>query len=201
MKPRRVILGPWPGGGPDPIEALTRDLLARIGEDPRREGLRDTPARVAASWRELMSGYDFDVKALLNGAIFKAPDSDLVVVSDIHFFSMCEHHLLPFFGCVQVGYIPGKSIIGLSKIPRIVTAFSRRLQVQENLTSQIADAIEGAIHPHGVAVVVEARHLCMEMRGARSVLSPTRTSAMRGVFRSDARTRAEFLDLIGRPCR
>jgi len=183
------------------IESLTRDLLRQLGENPAREGLRNTPGRVARAWKELTSGYELDEKGLLNGAIFDAPDSDLVVVSDIQFFSMCEHHLLPFFGCAQVGYIPDKRIIGLSKIPRLVTAFSRRLQVQERMTSQIADAIEEAIRPHGVAVVLEARHLCMEMRGARSVHAPTRTSAMRGVFRSDARTRAEFLDLIGRPCR
>ncbi len=192
---------PRPAGSVDAIEGLTMELLRRLGEDPGREGLLRTPERVGRSWRELTSGYGLDVTKLLNGAIFKAPDSDLVVISDIQFFSMCEHHLLPFFGCAQVGYIPDRRIIGLSKIPRLVTAFSRRLQVQERMTSQIADAIEDAIHPHGVAVVLEARHLCMEMRGARSPHAPTRTSAMRGVFRSDARTRAEFLDLIGRPCR
>jgi GTP cyclohydrolase I len=187
--------------GGDGIEALTLGLLGEIGEDPGREGLRETPARVARAWREFTSGYGEDIKSLLNGAVFKAPDSNMVVVSDIHFFSMCEHHLLPFFGRVHVAYIPNGKIIGLSKIPRLVTAFSRRLQVQENLASQIANVIEQAVAPSGVGVVIEARHLCMEMRGARSIGSPTTTSAMRGIFRSDARTRAEFLELIGRPSR
>jgi GTP cyclohydrolase I len=186
-----------PGAAPDPIEALARELLVRIGEDPAREGLRATPDRVARSWRELTEGYSLDVKALVNGAVFKAPDSDMVVVSDIHFYSMCEHHLLPFFGRAHVAYIPAGKIIGLSKIPRLVTAFSRRLQVQERLTCQIASAVEETIAPRGVAVVIEARHLCMEMRGARSVSAPTKTSSMRGIFRTDARTRAEFLNLIG----
>jgi GTP cyclohydrolase I len=197
MKARRTSPS---GAAADPIEALTRELLVRIGEDPRREGLRATPERVARSWREITSGYALDVKALLNGAVFKAPDSNMVVVSDIHFYSMCEHHLLPFFGRAHVAYIPARKIIGLSKIPRLVAAFSRRLQVQERLTCQIASVLEETIAPHGVGVVIEARHLCMEMRGARSVCAPTKTSSMRGVFRTDARTRAEFLNLIG-PCR
>ncbi|MEK7475158.1 MAG: GTP cyclohydrolase I FolE [Candidatus Coatesbacteria bacterium] len=179
------------------MESITRELLVRIGEDPAREGLRSTPGRVARSWRELTGGYEVDLKSLLNGAVFKAPDSDMVVVSDITFYSMCEHHLLPFFGRVHVAYIPGRRIIGLSKIPRLVAAFSRRLQVQERLTSQIACAVEETIDPEGVGVVIEARHLCMEMRGARSVCAPTKTSSMRGLFRTDARTRAEFLNLIG----
>ena len=199
---RRAGLKPAPGerdtnGAPaDRIERLTLELLEQIGEQPAREGLRRTPERVARSWRELTTGYGVDVKKLINGAIFKAPDSEMVVVADIQFYSVCEHHLLPFFGKCHVAYIPKGRIIGLSKIPRMVDAFSRRLQVQEQLTSQIANALQKALAPHGVGVVTEARHLCMEMRGAKSQCSPTKTSAMRGSFRADARTRKEFLELI-----
>ncbi len=178
------------------LETLTRELLTIVGEDPAREGLRRTPGRVARAWRELTAGYGTDLKRLVNGAVFSAPDSEMVVVSDIQFYSLCEHHLLPFFGKVHVAYIPDGRIIGLSKIPRLVEAYARRLQVQEHLTSQLAAALEEAIAPQGVGVIVEARHLCMEMRGARSIESPTKTSAMRGIFRSDARTRKEFLDLL-----
>lgn len=183
------------------LESMIHELLTLIGEDPTREGLRRTPGRVTRSWRELTSGYAVDVEKLVNGAIFSAPDSEMVVVSDIQFYSLCEHHLLPFFGKVHVAYIPDGRIIGLSKIPRLVKACARRLQVQENLTSQIAAVIEQAVAPQGVGVIIEARHLCMEMRGAESVESPTKTSAMRGSFRSDARTRKEFLDLISHPVR
>ncbi len=181
---------------PDRITALTESLLKEIGETPTREGLKRTPERVARMWRDLTSGYAVDVKAIVNGALFTAPDSEMVIVSDIQFYSLCEHHLLPFFGKVHVAYIPNGKIIGLSKIPRLVEAFSRRLQVQEYLTSQLAKAVEDTLAPSGVGVVIEARHLCMEMRGARSIESPTKTSAMRGNFRTDARTRKEFLDLI-----
>jgi GTP cyclohydrolase I len=183
------------------IEELTRELLELVGEDPRREGLRKTPFRVAKAWRELTAGYEIDPERLVNGALFEAPDSEMVVVTDIAFFSLCEHHLLPFFGTAHVAYIPEGRIIGLSKIPRLVEAYARRLQVQENLTSQIANVIERAVRPQGVGVVLEARHMCMEMRGAKSVASPTKTSAMRGLFRTDARTRKEFLDLITHPMR
>jgi len=183
------------------LRRLTHDLLTTVGEDPAREGLRRTPERVARAWLELTSGYGANVKKIVNGAVFSAPDSEMVVVSDIQFYSLCEHHLLPFFGKVHVAYIPDGKIIGLSKIPRLVAALSRRLQVQEYFTSQLAAALEEAILPSGVAVIVEARHLCMEMRGAKSIESPTKTSAMRGVFRTDARTRKEFLDLINRPPR
>jgi len=199
----RRVSGPA-NGAADPREArlaaLVKEMLENIGEDPGREGLLKTPLRVAKAWRELMSGYQMDVKELLNGAVFTAPESDMVVVSDIQFYSMCEHHMLPFHGKCSVAYIPNGKIIGLSKIPRLVEAFTRRLQVQERLTSQIADTIEKVLKPLGVGVVMEARHLCMEMRGARSIASPTKTSAMRGVFRTDSRTRKEFLDLISRPC-
>ena len=184
------------GRAGDPLARITSDILRIVGEDPSRKGLLRTPERVARSLRELTDGYRVDVQKLINGAIFEAPDSDMVVVSDIQFYSLCEHHLLPFFGKCHVAYIPAGRIIGLSKIPRLVEAYSRRLQVQENLTSQIANVIERSLKPQGVGVVIEARHLCMEMRGAKSVCSPTKTSAMRGSFRADARTRKEFLDLI-----
>jgi len=184
----------------DPREArlarVTTEILRVVGEDPDREGLLKTPQRVAKSWLELTSGYGVDIHKLLNGAIFDSPESDMVMVTGIQFYSLCEHHLLPFHGKCSVAYIPNGKIIGLSKIPRLVEAFTRRLQVQERLTGQIADTIEELLRPQGVAVVMEARHLCMEMRGARSIGSPTKTSAMRGMFRKDSRTRKEFLDLI-----
>jgi len=183
------------------LERIVHETLRIIGENPAREGLRRTPERVARAWRELTSGYDVNVDTLINGALFKAPDSDMVIVSDIQFYSLCEHHLLPFFGKVHVGYVPNGRIIGLSKIPRLVAACSRRLQVQEHLGSQIANALESVLRPQGLGVVIEARHLCMEMRGAKSIESPTKTSAMRGIFRTDARTRKEFLDLIHRSSR
>ncbi len=183
------------------MQRIVEETLRLIGENPAREGLRRTPERVTRAWRELTEGYRTDTAKLVNGALFKAPDSDMVIVSDIQFYSLCEHHLLPFFGKVHVAYIPDGRIIGLSKIPRLVAACSRRLQVQEALSSQIANVLEGVLKPQGIGVVIEARHLCMEMRGARSIESPTKTSAMRGIFRTDARTRKEFLDLINRPSR
>ncbi len=179
-------------GLPDLIE----DVLKAVGEDPTREGLLRTPQRVAKSLHELTSGYQVDVDKLINEALFEVPYSEMVLVRDVDFYSLCEHHLLPFFGKCHVAYIPNGKVIGLSKIPRIIEAFSRRLQVQERLTSQIAEIILNKIKPLGVAVVMEARHLCMEMRGAQSKNSPTVTSAMVGVFRSDARTREEFLGFI-----
>ncbi len=175
---------------------LVKNMLTQLGEDPYREGLVRTPTRVAKSLRELTSGYHVDIDRLINGALFDVPYSEMVVVKDIDFYSLCEHHLLPFFGKCHVAYIPDGKVIGLSKIPRIVEVFSRRLQVQERLTSQIAEIIENKIHPLGAAVVMEARHLCMEMRGAQSKNSPTVTSAMVGSFRKDPRTREEFLRLI-----
>jgi GTP cyclohydrolase IA len=175
---------------------LVKNILISLGEDPYREGLATTPSRVAKSLRELTSGYHVDIDRIINGALFDVTYSEMVLVKDIDFYSLCEHHLLPFFGKCHIAYIPDGQVIGLSKIPRIVDVFSRRLQVQERLTSQIAEIMQTKIHPLGVAVVMEARHLCMEMRGAQSKNSPTVTSAMRGVFRKDPRTRDEFLGLI-----
>lgn len=175
---------------------LVKGILLAVGEDPQREGLLKTPARVAKSLRELTAGYQVDVDQIINEALFEVPYSEMVLVRDIDFYSLCEHHLLPFFGKCHVAYIPNGKVVGLSKLPRIVEAYSRRLQVQERLTSQIAEIILKKVNPLGVAVVMEARHLCMEMRGAQSKNSPTVTSAMVGVFRSDPRTREEFLGFI-----
>jgi GTP cyclohydrolase I len=176
-----------------------RQLLAEIGEDPARDGLRETPRRVEQSLRFLTSGYGSDIDAVLNGALFSVEYNEMVIVRDIDFYSLCEHHMLPFFGKCHVAYIPDGRVIGLSKMPRIVDVFARRLQVQERLTSQIAETIADKVKPLGVAVVMEATHLCMAMRGVEKQNSVTVTSAMRGVFHVDARTRAEFLELIRRP--
>ena len=173
-----------------------RQLLAEIGEDPDRDGLRQTPRRVEQSLRFLTSGYDTDIDDVLNGALFTVDYNEMVIVRDIDFYSLCEHHMLPFFGKCHVAYIPDGKVIGLSKMPRIVDIFARRLQVQERMTSQVAETIAGKIRPLGVAVVVEATHLCMAMRGVEKQNSVTVTSAMRGAFHTDARTRAEFLELI-----
>jgi GTP cyclohydrolase I len=178
------------------LSDLIREMLVLLGENPAREGLAKTPQRMAKSLHELTSGYAVDIDKLINEAQFEVPYSEMVLVRDIDFYSLCEHHLLPFFGKCHVAYIPDGKVIGLSKIPRLVDAFSRRLQVQERLTSQIAEVILQKIKPLGVAVVMEARHLCMEMRGPQSKNAPTVTSAMLGVFRSDARTREEFLGFI-----
>jgi GTP cyclohydrolase IA len=177
-------------------EELIRELLVRLGENPRREGLQKTPSRVAASLQFLTKGYTEDVKALLNGAVFKEPYKEMVIVKDIDFFSMCEHHLLPFFGKVHVAYIPNGKIIGLSKIPRLVEMFGRRLQVQERLTQQIAETLYEVLDPDGVGVVCEARHMCMMMRGVEKQNSLATTSAMLGTFRNNIKTRSEFLTLI-----
>ena len=181
------------------MQDSVRRLLADIGEDPSREGLRDTPRRVEKSLKFLTSGYRLDVSEVLNGALFTVEYNEMVIVRDIDFYSLCEHHLLPFFGRCHVAYIPNGKVIGLSKIPRVVDVFARRLQVQERLTSQIADAIQTSVAPLGVAVVMEATHLCMAMRGVEKQNSVTTTSAMLGVFHEDARTRHEFLELIRRP--
>lgn len=178
------------------MEDLVRQLLGQLGEDPTRDGLRETPRRVAKSLDFLTSGYRTDLDALVNNALFDVEYSEMVIVRDIDFYSMCEHHLLPFYGKCHVAYLPSKRVIGLSKIPRIVDMFARRLQVQERLTEQVADAITDKVQPLGVAVVMEATHLCMAMRGVEKQNSITITSAMRGTFRSDARTRGEFLELI-----
>src|SRR4029079_13092367 len=178
------------------MQELIRQLLAELGEDPTREGLVDTPKRVEKALTFLTSGYAADVDQVLNNALFTVDYSEMVIVKDIDFYSLCEHHLLPFFGKCHVAYIPSDKVIGLSKIPRLVDVFSRRLQVQERLTSQIAETISEKIDPLGVAVVMEATHLCMSMRGVEKQNSVTVTSSMLGVFREDARTRHEFLELI-----
>lgn len=180
----------------DVIEAQVKLLLEEIGEDPGREGLLRTPHRVAKAYEFLTKGYKQDIKKVLNGAIFEEKYDEMVVVKDIDFFSMCEHHLLPFYGKVHVAYIPKGKIVGLSKIPRIVEVFARRLQVQERMTQEIADTIKEYLEPKGVAVVSEARHMCMMMRGVEKQNSAATASAMHGLFKEDARTRAEFLNLI-----
>jgi GTP cyclohydrolase I len=178
------------------MQELIRRLLAELGEDPTREGLLDTPKRVEKAYKFLTSGYDADIDQVLNNALFTVDYSEMVIVKDIDFYSLCEHHLLPFFGKCHVAYIPKTRVIGLSKIPRLVEVFARRLQVQERLTNQIADAIREKVSPLGVAVVMEATHLCMSMRGVQKQNSFAVTSAMLGAFRDNARTRLEFLELI-----
>jgi len=189
---------PRKGAEPDisRIERHYRDIIADLGEDAKREGLVKTPHRVAKALRELTSGYRVDLDALINEALFTECYDEMVIVRDIAFYSMCEHHMLPFFGRAHVAYLPNKKIIGLSKIPKIVEVFSRRLQVQERLTMDIAYTLADKLKPIGVGVIMEARHLCMEMRGAESHHSPTTTSCMLGVFKKDARTRKEFLELV-----
>src|SRR3954462_5597337 len=180
------------------MQDLVRNLLAALGEDPDREGLANTPKRVEKALKFLTSGYDADIDLFLKNALFTVEYSEMVIVKDIDFYSLCEHHLLPFFGKCHVAYLPSDKVIGLSKIPRLVDVFSRRLQVQERLTSQIAETIKEKIAPLGVAVVVEATHLCMSMRGVEKQNSFAVTSAMLGAFRDQGRTRMEFLELIKR---
>ena len=183
------------------IADLMRTMITQIGEDPNREGLQRTPERFERAFRYLTSGYQQDPAKVLNGAIFSVCYDEMVVVKDIELFSLCEHHVLPFFGKCHVAYIPDKKVVGLSKIPRLVNMFSRRLQIQERLTTQIAEALQNTIHPLGVGVVIEARHLCMVMRGVEKQNSETVTSAMLGSFRENQQTREEFLSLIGRRAR
>lgn len=182
----------------DTIEKSMRDVLTAIGEDPEREGLVNTPHRVAQSYQELLSGYRMDPKALINDAIFDVAYDQMVIVRDIEFYSMCEHHMLPFIGRAQVAYIPNDKIIGLSKIPRIVDLFSKRLQVQERMTTQIAEYLQMVLQPQGVAVVAEGLHMCMMLRGVKKHDARMTTSSMLGVFRDDMSTRMEFLDNISR---
>ncbi len=178
------------------FEELVREMLVRLGEDPTREGLAMTPGRVQKAMEHLTKGYTQDLEAALNGALFTVDYDEMVIVKDIEMFSLCEHHLLPFFGKVHVAYIPNGKVIGLSKIPRLVEVFSRRLQVQERLTTQIAEAVQEAIQPQGVGVVIEARHLCMMMRGVEKQHSAAVTSSMQGAFKTSQKTREEFLQLI-----
>ena len=178
------------------IEPTVRKLLGQLGENPDRNGLQETPKRVAKALTYLTQGYHQDIDTLLNGALFPIQYDEMVIVKDIDFYSLCEHHLLPFFGKCHVGYIPRKHVVGLSKVPRIVDMFSRRLQVQERLTVQIAHTIQEKLNPHGVAVVMEARHLCMSMRGVEKQNTVAVTSEMLGVFRKQQGTRDEFLKLI-----
>jgi GTP cyclohydrolase IA len=182
---------------PESIAESMRRMLCMIGEDPERDGLRRTPERFEKAFRFLTSGYHQDPDALLNGAMFSVTYDQMVLVRDIEFYSLCEHHLLPFFGKCHVAYIPDKKVVGLSKIPRLVNMFARRLQIQERLTNQIAAAIQQKISPLGVGVVIEAQHLCMVMRGVEKQQSQTVTSAMLGSFRETMETREEFLSLIG----
>jgi len=180
----------------DKLSLLVEKILELVGENPEREGLLMTPSRVAKALLELTDGYDTDIDAMINRAVFQENYNEMVVVKDIRFYSLCEHHLLPFFGTAHVAYIPNGKILGLSKIPKLVQVFAHRLQVQERMTQQIADTLQEKLEPLGVATVIEARHLCMEMRGAKSQDSPTVTSAMLGAFRTTTRTREEFLSFI-----
>lgn len=185
------------GGYTKTMKELVRSLLLELGENPDRDGLRNTPDRVERAFRYLTRGHSEDIHKLLNGALFDVEYDEMVIVRDIEVYSLCEHHLLPFFGKCHVGYVPRKKVIGLSKIPRIVDVFARRLQVQERLTQQIAETILEYIDPKGVAVIIEGQHLCMMMRGVQKQNSRMITSAMLGVFRQDQRSRMEFLDLVG----
>jgi GTP cyclohydrolase I len=185
--------------GTDPIEGLIAQLLGELGQDPAREGLLRTPARVARSLRFLTEGYARDPIAILNNAVFEESYDEMVVVKDIEFYSLCEHHLLPFFGRMHVAYIPDGRIVGLSKLPRMVGMFARRLQVQERLTTDVAGALETVLRPKGVAVVAESIHLCMMMRGVQQQNAFAITSSLRGEFADDPKTRAEFMELIRHP--
>ncbi len=178
------------------LDGVYRQLIAAIDDDPDREGLAKTPARAAEAMRYLTRGYGMDVRTVLNGAIFEESYEDMVIVRDIEFYSLCEHHLLPFFGKAHVAYLPAGRIVGISKLARLVDVFARRLQVQERMTLQIAAALEDALQPKGVGVIVEARHLCMMARGVEKQSSKVTTSEMRGLFRTDRRTREEFLNLL-----
>jgi GTP cyclohydrolase IA len=178
------------------FEELVRELIVRLGEDPTREGLASTPKRVRKALQFLTKGYQEDPETLLKGALFKVSYDEMVIVKDIEMFSLCEHHMLPFFGKVHVAYIPNGRVIGLSKIPRLIELFSRRLQIQERLTTQIAETIQKVVEPQGVGVVIEARHLCMMMRGVEKQHSAAVTSSMLGLFRDCEETRSEFLSLI-----
>jgi GTP cyclohydrolase I len=181
---------------PDPLEGIVRAMLDELGEEPERDGLERTPARVARAMRFFTQGYGQDPQKILNDALFDVTYDEMVMVKDVDFYSLCEHHLVPFFGRAHVAYIPNGRVVGLSKIPRLVEMFARRLQVQERLTMQIAETIEEILEPKGVAVVVESIHLCMMMRGVEQQNAFAITSSMRGAFKSDSKTRSEFMELI-----
>ncbi|HIE64987.1 MAG: GTP cyclohydrolase I FolE [Nitrospira sp.] len=189
---------PYPETEKIEIKDIIENLLVSLGEDPGREGLKGTPERVEKSLRFLTSGYHQDVERVLNDAFFTITHDEMVIVKGIQFYSLCEHHMLPFFGECHIAYIPNKKVVGLSKLPRVVEIFSRRLQLQERLTSQVAEAILDKVDPLGVGVVIEAQHLCMMMRGVQKQNSRTVTSAMLGTFKTDPKSRAEFLDLLRR---
>jgi len=197
MKPKNSVVKVMPPKlDEEPIAALMRKLLVKIGEDPSREGLSRTPERAEKALRFLTSGYETNVETIVNGALFSEKVDEMVIIRDIEFYSMCEHHLLPFFGTMHVAYLPKDKVIGLSKIPRIVDMFARRLQVQERLTQEVAATLERVLQPRGVGVICEARHFCMMMRGVEKQHSGTVTSAMLGAFRTRKATRDEFLSLV-----
>ena len=181
------------------FENAVKSMMLHVGEDPSREGLLETPSRVRKAYEFIYGGYKEDPKEILSSALFTSSNDEMVLIKDIEFYSTCEHHLLPIIGRVHVAYIPNGKVVGLSKIPRVVNVFARRMQIQEQLTEQIADAIMDAISPKGVAVVVAARHMCMEMRGVEKINSTTTSSALRGLFKKDEKTRAEFFSLINSP--
>jgi len=198
MGPKDAILEAMPHGeSTGAIAELVRRMLEHLGEDPQRDGLQQTPGRVEQALRFLTEGYHKKIEDVVNGALFDVEYDEMVIVRDIEFFSLCEHHLLPFFGTMHVAYIPGKKVLGLSKIPRIIDVYARRLQVQERLTQQVAQCLMEVLDPEGVGVVCEARHLCMMMRGVEKQHSGAVTSAMLGSFRDDKATREEMLSLIG----
>jgi GTP cyclohydrolase I len=180
----------------DPIQPLVTSMLKELGEDPGRDGLQKTPLRVARAMRFFTQGYAQDPVTILNNALFEVDYDEMVIVKDIEFYSLCEHHMLPFFGRAHVAYVPSGKVVGLSKIPRLVEMFARRLQVQEKLTKQVADTLEAVLQPKGVAVVVEAVHLCMMMRGVSQQNTSAITSSIKGEFEADPKTRAEFMELI-----
>ena len=196
---QEILLDEGKGGASqETIASLVRKMIALVGEDPEREGLKKTPERYEKALKFLTSGYHQNVDHLLNGATFSVCYDEMVVVKDIEFFSLCEHHILPFFGKAHVAYLPNKRVIGLSKVARLVNMYARRLQIQERMTSQIAKAIEEKIAPQGVGVIIEARHLCMQMRGVEKQCGQAVTSAMLGAFRENKQTRDEFLALVGK---
>jgi GTP cyclohydrolase IA len=196
-EPRVIDFKPKQSG--ESIAAHMKAVLEALGEDLTRDGLRNTPDRAEKALRFLTSGYSADIQKVVNGALFEVKYDEMVIVKDIEFFSLCEHHLLPFYGKIHVAYLPAKRVIGLSKIPRLVDVFARRLQIQERLTQQLAETIQGLVNPRGVGVICEARHFCMMMRGVEKQHSGAVTSAMLGAFRENKETRDEFLALAGQP--